>query len=460
MAVSKQFIQLDPINNGTSASDNFKFSDAIPAQHTDLPSGVNKLVHRTLAQSLCEPVAVCDSNNPANGVYVATCSNYPDFALSYQDTQQNTRYLIGLKIRVIFNHGITYGSVSGGTHPTLSINESAAIPMLAQGKPMATGSASAGQSLEFTVIPYGSGIAFDADSNVREGTSGYTIYTDGSTKYTKTWADENYATILARAKLEAHPVGSLYWSSKDTNPHDLFGGTWVQIKDKFVWAKGDSDVLNATGGEKTHTLTISEIPSHTHTFTGSAVTSGGSSATNTGSESSHTHTVGAHSHGVGTIATGSGGEHSHQLLVYTGSTRNAIANTYPPNTVSSYLGSNAHAYVPMNSSSNTFDIGDNHTAVNPTENSAGYARYANWGAKRNDSYKREIVKTDGAHTHTMSGSTANSTAFNSGAGSSHSHTMAHTHSVTAKGTNTNTGGGGAHNNMPPYIVKYCWERTA
>ena len=136
MAVTKQFTQLDPINNGTTAADNFKLSDAIPAQHTDLTGGVNKLVHRTLAQSLCEPVAVCNSNNPQNGAYTATCQNYPDFALSYQDAQQNTQYLIGLKIRVIFTYGITYGSVSGGTYPTLNINGSGAIPMLAQGKTM------------------------------------------------------------------------------------------------------------------------------------------------------------------------------------------------------------------------------------------------------------------------------------------------------------------------------------
>ena len=57
--------------------------------------------------------------------------------------------------------------------------------MLAQGKTMATGSASAGQALEFTVIPYGNGIAFDADSNVRESTSDYTIYTDGTKTFKK-----------------------------------------------------------------------------------------------------------------------------------------------------------------------------------------------------------------------------------------------------------------------------------
>lgn len=190
MANEIQYRNHTAYNNGTSAESNIKMFDITPFQHEDLESGVNKLGKRLVAQSFCEPVAVCDSNNPSGGAYVATCQNYPDFALSYQDAQQNTQYLIGLKIRVIFTHGITYGSVSGGTYPTLNIDGSGAIPLLAQGKPMATGSASAGQSLEFTLIPYGNGIAFDADSNVRESTSDYTIYTDGTTKYTKSGCDK------------------------------------------------------------------------------------------------------------------------------------------------------------------------------------------------------------------------------------------------------------------------------
>ena len=32
--------------------------------------------------------------------------------------------------------------------------------------------------------------------------------------------------------------------------------------------------------------------------------------------------------------------------------------------------------------------------------------------------------------------------------------------VTISGTTDSSGSGTAHNNMPPYIVKYCWERIA
>lgn len=61
-----------------------------------------------------------------------------------------------------------------------------------------------------------------------------------------------------------YPVGSYYWSSNSTSPSTLFGGTWTQVKDRFVLAAGDSYSVNATGGEKTHTLTIDEMPGHDH----------------------------------------------------------------------------------------------------------------------------------------------------------------------------------------------------
>ena len=184
MAVAKQFQQLVKITNGTTAETDIKLSDPLAMQHIDITSGANSLNQISLAQSMCQPVAVTPNSTPSGGAYTATCSNYPDFSLTYTDKNGNTHYLVGMKARVIFTKGITYGSVSGGTYPTLNINSSGAIPLLAQGKTMAAGAAVDGQSLELTLIPYGNGVAWDADSNVRESTSDYTIYTDGSKKYT------------------------------------------------------------------------------------------------------------------------------------------------------------------------------------------------------------------------------------------------------------------------------------
>jgi len=328
-----------------------------------------------------------------------------------------------------------------------------------------------------------------------------------------------------RAKLAAHPVGSLYWSKNSTDPSTLFGGTWARVKDKFILAAGDTYAQGATGGAATVTLDTTQIPSHSHTLNGHthSVTAAGTisvttNPTFTGSEhshsytpagtvsnhshglNSHTHsvtaagTVSSHSHGVGTIATGSGGGHSHQLLVYTGSDRSTFANTYPPNTVSGSIESNSHAFIPFGSSPNVFDTGESFTTASTTTNSAGYARYANWGAKRDNNYKREIVKTDGAHTHTMSGSTANAqptftgTAVTSGGATGSTANAQPTFTGTAatlkatqggsisggaykftgsavtsggnSGNTSSTGGSGAHNNMPPYVAYYCWERVS
>lgn len=59
-----------------------------------------------------------------------------------------------------------------------------------------------------------------------------------------------------------YPVGSIYMSVNATSPATMFGGTWVQIKDKFLLSAGDTYKAGATGGEATHKLTKSEIPNY------------------------------------------------------------------------------------------------------------------------------------------------------------------------------------------------------
>lgn len=61
-----------------------------------------------------------------------------------------------------------------------------------------------------------------------------------------------------------YPVGSIYMSVNNVSPETLFGGTWVQLKDRFLLGAGDTYQNGATGGEATHTLTVNEIPAHTH----------------------------------------------------------------------------------------------------------------------------------------------------------------------------------------------------
>lgn len=63
-----------------------------------------------------------------------------------------------------------------------------------------------------------------------------------------------------------YPVGSIYMSVNSTSPATLFGGTWTQLKDRFLVGAGNSYAVNSTGGEATHTLTVNEMPSHTHSW--------------------------------------------------------------------------------------------------------------------------------------------------------------------------------------------------
>lgn len=62
-----------------------------------------------------------------------------------------------------------------------------------------------------------------------------------------------------------YPVGSIYMSVNDTDPSTIYGGTWEQIKDRFLLASGDTYENGATGGSATVTLTTNQMPSHTHT---------------------------------------------------------------------------------------------------------------------------------------------------------------------------------------------------
>lgn len=202
---------------------------------------------------------------------------------------------------------------------------------------------------------------------------------------------------------KTYPPGSLYWSSSSTSPASILGGVWTRVKDRFALAAGSSYTAGTNGGEAIHLLTISEIPSHNH---------GGA----TGTPSNNT------SSGPSTNATGADAKHSHGVPALSGT---AAKNGKHTHTVDDPR----------------YEEDDNTTykyAV--TYNSNGKVSW----------------ESAGAHTHPVT--TTAATSGNQSQG--HTHSMAHTHNLSSHThTLTSQGGGTAHNNMPPYIVKYCWERV-
>ena len=57
-----------------------------------------------------------------------------------------------------------------------------------------------------------------------------------------------------------YPVGSIYMSVSSTSPASLFGGTWEQIKDKFLLASGSSYTAGASGGSASVEITTDNLP--------------------------------------------------------------------------------------------------------------------------------------------------------------------------------------------------------
>lgn len=77
------------------------------------------------------------------------------------------------------------------------------------------------------------------------------------------------------------PIGYIYISVSNENPTNHFGGTWVSFGAGKVLVGVDTsqtefNTVEKTGGEKTHQLTVDEMPSHSHNTTNHAGAGSGS----------------------------------------------------------------------------------------------------------------------------------------------------------------------------------------
>ncbi len=121
----------------------------------------------------------------------------------------------------------------------------------------------------------GTGVSTPSNNTVLRGngtgTSGYdTVH--AATDISGVLGEGNGGTGLTSVALllaRIYPVGSIYTETTGTNPNTTFGfGTWAAYgAGRVLVGNGTSDqafAAGATGGESNHTLSSTEMPSHTH----------------------------------------------------------------------------------------------------------------------------------------------------------------------------------------------------
>lgn len=95
---------------------------------------------------------------------------------------------------------------------------------------------------------------------------GYFVFKNGETAAN----DDNLNAMQRELMKMIFPIGSRYITEDaNTNPSSILEfGTWERFKGLVALGVDENDTnmdaVGKTGGEKTHTLTTQEMPSHTH----------------------------------------------------------------------------------------------------------------------------------------------------------------------------------------------------
>lgn len=210
-----------------------------------------------------------------------------------------------------------------------------------------------------------------------------------------------------------YPVGSLYWSQVNTDPATLFPGTtWTQITDKFIYAAPSSTAAKTSGGASSVTLSTANMPSHTHTMSGST-----NSATPSMYLSGSTNSAGSHWHYIDDLSM------TGYFNVRCRSNTDWIVN---------------------NSSGVFSDTGIQSGVANGPQMAGSGGGYQRVSFDGYDGLNSGSTDSDGSHSHSLSNVSVN--------GGSHSHSIS--------ASIGSAGSGQAFNIMPPYETAYCWRRES
>lgn len=161
-----------------------------------------------------------------------------------------------------------------------------------------------------------------ADTTLQQNINAETARASNKETELKNDIDSTKTSVLNEIKAwvndTQHPIGSIYITTNNVNPSNIFGGTWEQLEDRFLIGAGNSYTNGATGGATSHThttaghtLTEAEMPSHTHAvpipsyYAATSTSDTGYSVCRTTNPEIGT------KDGYGTGSTGGGGSHSH-----------------------------------------------------------------------------------------------------------------------------------------------------
>lgn len=252
-------------------------------------------------------------------------------------------------------------------------------------------------------------------------------------------------------------VGDFIITKNPENPSKKYDGTtWELLEEKvFIMSAGSNTSAGEISGNNYHTLTVNELPSHSHS--GSIGYSG------------------SHSHNA-TVS--KAGNHYH-----TGTTGDAGNHYHTGNGTTSTAGGHTHGRGTMNITGQFSGIGESHDGVRNHTSGAFYiynpSRYPENGASNDNRGDRDDVfgfdasrswtgstSSNGNHSHSFS--------FETSSSGSHRHDLSisyageHSHSVSVESAGNhnhtltigNTGNGSSIDMRPRHISAYIWIRTA